>query len=121
MKQTLEHDGIDNQAMVTLSETPSARLPLDVLDAEAKASVPDMIGETPMINLAFPGRVAEAGDQVGRLCVMTALGSCSRHDMSGCCDYEQVTGAMQEHMVVMASVYNNKADLCINVPKGNDH
>ena len=121
MKQTLEHDGIDNQATVTLSETPSARLELDVLYSEATASLPDMVGVTPTVNKAKTGRVAEASNQVGRLFVMTALGSCSRHDMSGCCDCEQVTGAMQEHMVVIASVYNNKVDLCINVTKGNDH
>ncbi len=91
--------------MTTLGEAPSARLELDVLDSEATASAPDMVGETPaVLGPANTGTVAEAGNQVGRLFVMTALGSCSRHDMSGCCDCEQVTGAMQEHMVVIASV-----------------
>ena len=108
--------------MATLSETPSARLELNVLDSEATASAPDMVGETPVVRgPVSTGAVAEAGNQVGRLFVMTALEYCSRHDMSGCCDCEQVTGAMQEHMVVIASVYNNKVNICINVPKEIDH
>jgi len=108
--------------MATLSETPSDRLELGELDFEATASVPDIFGETPVVRGPVnTGLFAEAANQVGRLFVMTALEYCSRHDMSGCCDCEQVTGTMQEHRVVKASEYNNKVNLCINVPKEIDH
>ena len=63
--------------MTTLGETPSARLELNVLDAEATASDPDMVGETPTVRgSSNAGGVAEAGNQVGRLFVSTALHYC---------------------------------------------
>ena len=63
--------------MTTLGETPSARLELKVLDAEFTASDPDMVGVTPTVRgVLLAGAAAEAGNQVGRLFVSTALHYC---------------------------------------------